>query len=141
MTRRILAVLTLTAAGVLAGCGTDTNSCAASSATWSPKASNSCDGSSTGQTLDVGLTICQLDCQSTPSCEVEVQGTQIHLDPIAHTCDESSCNIGASCAVNPIVTCHIQGLQSGTTYELLVGPDLTNGGSVVVNGSATSCSI
>ena len=138
MTRRILAVLTLTAAGILAGCGTDTKSCAASSATWN-STTNNCDSIKAGQAFDVDVTICQLDCQSTPSCAVDVQGGTIQLDAVVHTCDESSCGI-SSCAANPKVTCHVPGLEAGS-YALLVGTD--PGGSIDVTGggSDTSCHI
>jgi hypothetical protein len=136
MTRRVLSIAVIVAAGVLAGCGGGASSCASSSADWAPT-TNSCSGLAAGQAFDVQVTLCQLNCQSSPSCAVDIQQGTIQLDTVVHTCDESSCSLG-SCAANAPVICHVPGLAAGN-YNLLVGS--ADGGTVVVGGSATSCSI
>jgi hypothetical protein len=137
MNRRVLTICTLAAGLALAGCGAD-QSCASESASW-VQGSNSCSGIAAGQAFDVALNICQTDCQSAPSCGVDVQGTTIALDPIVHTCDVNSCGL-PSCATHPLVTCRVPGLSAGT-YTIVVGPDLQNAGQVAVGSGGSSCSI
>jgi hypothetical protein len=135
MNRRIVISFALLAAGALAGCGSDT-SCAASSADWTPT-SNNCTGLQANQAFIVQVTICPLDCQSSPACQVDVQSGTIELDPIVHTCDQNSCGL-PSCPAKPIVNCQVPGLPNGD-YHLLVGSQ--DGGTVTVGGSQTSCAI
>jgi hypothetical protein len=141
MNRRVLTICVLAAGLALAGCGTD-QSCASESASWVPGSSNTCSSIAAGQAFDVALNICQSDCQSAPSCGVEVDAPTltILLDPIVHTCDANSCGVATCPTPNPVVTCRVPGLNNGT-YSLVVGPDFRNAGQVTVGSGVSSCSI
>lgn len=134
-TRNALSAAALSAAALLAaGCGTDT------CPTETPKidAIQSCTVAP-GATVQVKLRACPTCNQNITRCEVDFQGGQIQLDPLAEACD-SSTSCPPSCAPDEVV-CTFTAPTTPGSYPMFAfnGTSGTVNGTLDVSSGALSC--
>lgn len=135
-TRNVLSAAALAAAALLvAGCGNDT------CPTETPKidAIESCTVAP-GAAVQVKVRACPTCNQNITRCEVDVQGGQIQLDPLAEACD-SSTSCPPSCATDEVV-CTFTAPSTPGSYPMFAynGAGGTVGGTLDVSSGALFCS-
>ncbi|MFO0582073.1 MAG: hypothetical protein U0229_07375 [Anaeromyxobacter sp.] len=96
-----------------------------------------------GATASVTIRVCEKCNQSATTCQVDIQGQTIQLDPLSEACSDASSCSGASCNINPNITCSFQVPATTGIYTLLVYDPGTNGPKqgtlTVAQGAVASC--
>ncbi|MFT3915292.1 MAG: hypothetical protein QM704_14585 [Anaeromyxobacteraceae bacterium] len=94
-----------------------------------------------GATASVTIRVCEKCNQSATTCQVDIQGNTIQLDPMSEACSDASSCSGASCNINPNITCSFQVPAATGTYTLLVydpGTASTKQGTLTVQQDAVA---
>ena len=90
-----------------------------------------------GTSVSVRVRVCERCNQTATTCQVDIQGTTIQLDPVSEACtDSSSCPPG--CNLDPNITCTFTAPATEGTYDVLVYDPTTNTtipGELVVSGT------
>jgi hypothetical protein len=99
-------------------------------------------GLAAGQPVTVQMRICPTCNQTLPTCDVDIQGNVIQLDPLVEACsDSNSCS--TSCLVDSI-SCRFTAPATPGTYTLQVFDPTSGVISVNVNvvaGGGNSCAL
>jgi hypothetical protein len=92
-----------------------------------------------GQTVTMQVQTCEKCNQSNTTCQVDIQGSTIQLDPVSEACnDASSCP--PSCNLGGPVSCQFQAPTAPGTYSVIVYDPATNSNKtsqLVVEAGAT----
>jgi hypothetical protein len=135
---RILAVVPC-ALLLLAGCG---DACTSTPVAVSD-VTNGCSSLAAGQPT-IAVQLCPSCTDTTPSCNGDVQGNQIHLDSVAQQCQANQgCNI-TGCSVSP-VQCPLNASLAPGQYQVLYttagGGTQATSVTVVASGGSSSCTL
>jgi hypothetical protein len=95
-----------------------------------------------GATVSMKVRVCEKCNQTATTCQVDIQGTIIQLDPVSEACSDSS-GCPPSCSPDPNITCTFSAPTVEDTYDVFAFDPSTGGnrtGQLVVMASATpSC--
>lgn len=96
-----------------------------------------------GAAVTMQVRVCEKCNQSATTCQVDIQGSTIQLDPVSEACeDASSCSV-PGCNLTPNVSCSFTAPSAVGTYTVLVYDSATNstksGTLVVAAGASPSC--
>jgi hypothetical protein len=78
-----------------------------------------------GASVTMKVRVCEKCNQTATSCQVDIQGTTIQLDPVSEACtDSSGCPPG--CNLDPNIACTFTAPTAEGTYDVLVYDPATN---------------
>jgi len=78
-----------------------------------------------GASVTMSVHVCQKCNQGTATCQVDVQGSTIQLDPVSEACtDSSSCPPG--CSLTPTIACTFTAPSVEGAYDVIVYDPATN---------------
>ncbi len=95
-----------------------------------------------GATVTMQVRVCEKCNQAGTSCQVDIQGSTIQLDPVSEACeDSSSCPPG--CSLTPNVSCTFTAPTTPGEYTVIAydpGTSTTREGTLtIVAGASPSC--